>query len=62
VSGSTATVEPTTLEDGYAVFHEDGSTSLNITVPPGRGGTGEPQYDRLHTRLLELALLFGRDE
>ena len=50
-----------TLEGGYAHFHEDGETTLHLVIPRGAGGTGEPQYDRLLMRLLEIAMAFGRD-
>ena len=42
-------------KDGYVLFHEDGSTTLNITIPAGAGGTDDSQHDRLRDRLLELA-------
>jgi hypothetical protein len=54
--------EPFTYEDGYVQFHPDGSTTLSITIPAGRGGTGEVQYDRLVKRLLQLALNWSKSE
>jgi hypothetical protein len=62
-NAATTSAEPFTLEDGYVTFHDDGSTELHITIPPGKrtpanGGLDELeiQYTRLVTRLLELAL------
>jgi hypothetical protein len=51
-----------TYDDGWIVFHDDGSTTVNITVPAGRGGTGEIQYDRLVKRLLEIANSWVKSE
>jgi hypothetical protein len=66
---ATTSVEPFTLEDGYVTFHDDGSTELHITIPPGKrtpanGGFDELeiQYSRLVTRLLELALGWQREK
>ena len=53
--GTAQKVEPFTLEDGYILFNADGSTRFDITIPAGKYGSGEPQYDRLVIRLLEIA-------
>jgi hypothetical protein len=46
-------------KDGYVLFYEDGSTTLNITIPPG---DDETSLDRLAGRLQKLAADFHRDE
>jgi hypothetical protein len=46
-------------KDGYVLFHEDGSTTLNITIPPV---DDENSLDRLAGRLQKLAADFHRDD
>jgi hypothetical protein len=54
-----ADAEPFILKDGSISLRRDGSTVVSLTIPP-RPTTGEAQYDRLVTRLLELALDWSR--
>ena len=48
-----------TLDNRTVEFHPDGSATMTLMTPAGRGGR-EQQYNRIVTRLLEVALEWSR--